>query len=150
MRQVGHFRNLFLLSIPLALTFLSGAPGWAQGTRSDSDRLPLEPARSVEFTTDEGTWMSLDVSPDGQSLVFDLLGHLYLLPIGGGEAKAITTGMEFDRAPRFSPDGRRIVFVSDRGGADDIWVANSDGSNPQQLTREEHTLFVSPRWTIDG
>ena len=85
--------------------------------------LPLKPDRTVEFTTDEGTWVSLDVSPDGKTIVFELLGDLYTVPIDGGEAKAITTGMAFDSQPSYSPDGKMIAFVSDRDGAENLWVA---------------------------
>src|SRR5262249_27242833 len=60
--------------------------------RKKEEGLPLKPTRKVTFTTDEGTWMSLDVSPDGKQIVFDLLGDLYMLPIGGGEATRITSG----------------------------------------------------------
>src|SRR5689334_5822773 len=76
--------------------------------------LPIIPARQASFTTDEGTWMSLDVSPDGKTIAFDLVGDLYSVPIGGGKAKHLTSGMGFDGQPRYSPDGKSIVFVSDR------------------------------------
>src|SRR6185436_18882761 len=68
--------------------------------------LPLVPTRPLKFTTDEGTWMSLDVSADGKTIVFDLLGDIYTIPIGGGSAKRITSGSGFDGQPRFSPDGK--------------------------------------------
>ena len=94
--------------------------------------------------------MSLDLSPDGKTIVFDLVGHLYKLPIEGGKAKAITSGLAFDRQPRFSPDGKHIVYVSDRSGADNLWIANADGSGSRQLTAEENSGFTSPVWTSDG
>ena len=53
---------------------------------------PLETARTVEFMTTEGTWISLEVSPDGRTLIFDLPGDLYTLPMGGGDAQRITDG----------------------------------------------------------
>ncbi len=112
--------------------------------------LPLQPERTVSFTTDEGTWMSVTVSPNGQTLVFELLGHLYAMPIGGGQATAITEGLSFNKQPRFSPDGKRIVFVSDRSGDDNLWVINADGSNPIQLTHEDNAMFTSPVWSLDG
>ena len=55
--------------------------------------LPIQPARTLRFSTDEGTWMSVDVSPDGRTIVFDLLGDLYALPITGGKATRLTSGM---------------------------------------------------------
>ena len=112
--------------------------------------LPLEPDRTIEFTTDEGTWLSLDVSPDGKTIVFELLGDLYTLPIAGGEAKAITTGLAFDSQPSYSPDGKTIAFVSDRDGADNLWIAGADGSAPRPLTKDKQSLFASPSWTPDG
>jgi Tol biopolymer transport system component/imidazolonepropionase-like amidohydrolase len=114
--------------------------------------LPLVPTRPMKFTTDEGTWMSVDVSPDGRSLVFDLLGDLYTLPITGGAASRITSGQAFDAMPRFSPDGKRIAFVSDRSGAPNVWVADADGTHPRQLSRTEGFGYdyLSPTWTPDG
>ena len=112
--------------------------------------LPLKPERTVEFTTDEGTWVSLDVSPDGKTILFELLGDLYTIPIAGGEAKAITTGLAFDSQPSYSPDGKMIAFVSDREGAENLWVANADGSDPRPLTKDKQSLFASPSWTPEG
>ena len=102
-----------LLCAPLALL--------AQESDLDPDRgLPLEPTRWAEFTTSEGTWISLDVSPDGQMIVFDMLGDLYSMPISGGLAVRLTEGIAHDMQPRFSPDGERIVFVSDRSGDNNV------------------------------
>ncbi len=112
--------------------------------------LPLKPDRTVEFTTEEGTWISLDVAPDGKTIVFELLGDLYTLPIAGGEAKAITTGIAFDSQPRYSPDGKLIAFVTDRDGAENLWVAAADGSAPWPLTKDKQSLFTSPWWTPEG
>src|SRR6185295_3835835 len=84
--------------------------------------LPLVPGRTAEFTTAKGTWISLDVSPDGQTIVFDLVGDLYTLPIGGGKATRLTHGQAYDAQPRYSPDGKRIVFISDRSGGDNVWI----------------------------
>lgn len=112
--------------------------------------LPLKPDRTIEFTTDEGTWVSLDVSPDGKTIVFELLGDLYSIPIAGGEARAITTGPAFDSQPSYSPDGKMIAFVSDRDGAENLWIARSDGSDPRPLTKDKQSLYASPSWTPDG
>src|SRR5262245_27006283 len=102
--------------------------------------LPLKPDRTVEFTTDEGTWISLDVSPDGKTILFELLGDLYTVPIAGGEARAITTGLAFDSQPCYSPDGKMIAFVSDRDGADNLWVARADGSEARPLSKDKQSL----------
>ena len=117
---------------------------------AQNSHLPLKPERKVEFTTNEGTWLSLDLSPDGKTILFDLLGDLYTLPITGGEAKPLMTGLAFDSQPRYSPDGQRIAFISDRDGADNLWVADADGTNAKQLTNERQARIVSPVWMPDG
>lgn len=119
-------------------------------TKNEKKPLPLEGARSVAFNTDEGSWISLDVSPDGKTIVFELLGDLYTLPMTGGEAKRITDGMAFDSQPRYSPDGSRIVFISDRDGDENLWIAKADGSEPAPLTKGKSNVFRSPDFTPDG
>ncbi|MBY5958455.1 amidohydrolase family protein [Membranicola marinus] len=102
------------------------------------------------FTTDEGTWMNLDVSPDGQTIVFDLLGDLYTLSIDGGEATPLRTGIPFEIQPRFSPDGSMISFTSDAGGGDNIWVMNADGTEARQVTKEDFRLLNNAVWMPNG
>lgn len=102
------------------------------------------------FTTDEGTWMNLDVSPDGKTIVFDLLGDIYSMPISGGKAKALRTGIPFEVQPHFSPDGKKIAFTSDAGGGDNIWVMDADGSNAKQVTEENFRLLNNSYWLPDG
>ncbi|WP_139855697.1 amidohydrolase family protein [Aequorivita sinensis] len=106
--------------------------------------------KTHSFTTDEGTWMNLDVSPDGQTIVFDMVGDIYTLPITGGTAKAIRTGIPFEIQPRFSPDGTKISFTSDAGGGDNIWVMNVDGSDAKQVTKEDLRLLNNAVWSADG
>ena len=103
-----------------------------------------------KFTTEEGTWMNLDVSPDGKMIAFDMLGDIYTLPIEGGKAKAIRTGIPFEIQPRFSPDGTKILFTSDAGGGDNIWTMNVDGSDPKQITKEDFRLLNNAAWMPDG
>ena len=111
---------------------------------------PPGPVREVEIDTTEGTWMSVDVSPDGSEIVFDLLGDLYRLPIGGGDAVALTAGLAWDMQPRYSPDGDWIAFTSDRAGGDNVWIVRRDGSDPRQVTKEDFRLLNSPAWSPDG
>jgi imidazolonepropionase-like amidohydrolase/Tol biopolymer transport system component len=106
--------------------------------------------RAVPISVSEGTWMNVDVSPDGRMIAFDLLGDIYTMPIGGGRATRIASGMAYEVQPRFSPDGRLIAFTSDRGGGDNIWLMNADGSNKRQLTKEDFTLLNNPTWSPDG
>ncbi|MGQ0648585.1 MAG: amidohydrolase family protein [Gemmatimonadaceae bacterium] len=126
------------------------APAQAPATPAAATTLPLKTARTHSFTTSTGTWISLDVSPDGRTIVFDLLGDLYTLPIGGGTATRLTSGMAYDVQPRFSPDGKRVVFVSDRSGSDNLWILSLDGKDTTQLTKGTTAEFVSPEFTPDG
>ena len=97
---------------------------------------PAGETKSINIDVEEGTWMSVDVHPDGREIVFDLLGDIYLLPLAGGQAKPITSGLAWDMQPRFSPNGKWITFTSDRDGGDNIWVMNRDGSEPKPITNE--------------
>ncbi|HUO85330.1 MAG TPA: amidohydrolase, partial [Thermoanaerobaculia bacterium] len=111
---------------------------------------PPAPSFQAAIDVTEGTWLSLDVSPDGTEIVFDLLGDIYTMPIGGGDARNLTRGVEWDMQPVFSPDGEWIAFTSDRSGGDNIWIMKRDGSDPQQVTKETFRLLNSPSWTPDG
>ncbi|MBI3981517.1 MAG: PD40 domain-containing protein [Gemmatimonadetes bacterium] len=112
--------------------------------------LPLPASRKATFTATKGTWISLDVSPDGRTIVFDLLGDLYTLPIAGGKATRITEGMAFDAQPRFSPDGQSIVFISDRSGGDNVWTMRLDFTDTTQVTQGNTSMYFSPEWMPDG
>lgn len=103
-----------------------------------------------QFDTDEGTWMNLDVSPDGKTIVFDLLGDIYSIPISGGKATPLRTGIPFEVQPRFSPDGAKISFTSDAGGGDNIWIMNTDGSEAEQITKEKFRLLNNATWVPNG
>ena len=128
------------------------APARAAAARDTAKKkdLPLAAARTASFTTSKGSWISLDVSPDGRTIVFDLLGDLYTMPIEGGRARRLTSGMAYDVQPRFSPDGKRVVFVSDRSGGDNVWIMSLDGKDTVQLTKGNNNLYASPEWTPDG
>ena len=106
--------------------------------------------RKVPISTDEGTWMNVDVSPDGTRVAFDMLGDIYVMPITGGTPTRVAEGLSYEQQPRWSPDGARIAFVSDRGGGDNIRLMGADGSNKKQLTKEEFRLLNQPSWSPDG
>lgn len=110
------------------------------------------PGYTEEVTIDvtAGTWISVDVSPDGKEVVFDLLGDLYVVPIGGGEARALTDDIAWQEQPRYSPDGKRIAFTSDQGGGDNVWTIGRDGKDPKQISKESFRLLNSPDWAPDG
>lgn len=106
--------------------------------------------KEINFTTTEGTWMNLDVSPDGKQIVFDMLGDIYIMPITGGTAKVLRAGWAFEVQPRFSADGKKICFTSDAGGGDNIWMMNTDGTDAKQVTKEYFRLLNNPIFTPDG
>ena len=103
--------------------------------------LPLKPARRISFTTNEGSWMSVDVSPDGQTIIFDMMGDLYTVPITGGKATQLTKGLAYDVHPRYSPDGKKILFISDRSGADNVWCFDTEKKDTIQLTSDNNKYF---------
>src|SRR5881296_1388316 len=160
-RQTMHRlrrKSLRLVLLLVLILLPASRPGpFSLDTKTD-DKKPAkldinatpENARRVEFSNDEGTWMSLDVSPDGRTILFDLLGDIYRVGIAGGKAERVTSGPAFDYAPRYSPDGRTSVFCSDRGGDMNLWLMNADGSGPRALTEEKDAVFSSPSWTPDG
>lgn len=140
----------FLAVLVALLGLMAPARAVAQEASDSTAGLPLQPERWARFTTSEGTWISLDVSPDGSTIVFDLLGDLYSIPIEGGAATRLTKGLAHDMQPRFSPDGRTIAFVSDRSGDDNVYLADADGGNVRPLTKGQGSFFLSPEWTPDG
>lgn len=111
---------------------------------------PAVPADTLRFTFNEGTWISVDVHPDGSRMVFDLLGDIFTMPIGGGEAVLLSGGLPYEIQPRYSPDGNRILFTSDRGGGDNIWVMDADGTNRHAVTNEDFRLLNNGTWHPDG
>src|SRR3954469_10714724 len=137
---------------PLTPAMGSAPAASTRGTpdKWDVNAPPGMQTRQIRIDTAEGSWMNVDVSPDGRTIAFDLLGDIYTMPIGGGHPTRITSGLAFDMQPRFSPDGRLIAFTSDRGGGDNIWVMNLDGGGARQITRETFRLLNAPTWSRDG
>ena len=113
--------------------------------------LPLEVGRTVPIKTNEGTWMSLDVSPDGKTIAFDFLGDIFTMPITGGKPTQFTKGMAFDSHPKFSPDGTKLLFISDRSGGEAISgglrLTNLIHYRLQKATTDH---YQSAEWTPDG
>ncbi len=160
MRFADPLRKLFAIFVMLFITL--PLPALAQDEKKDDEKkeekkdekkpdpLPIKAGDTIKFSTTEGTWMSLDVSPDGKTIVFDLLGDIYTLPIEGGEAKKIVGGMAFESQPKYSPDGKTIVFLSDRSGGENVWIMKADGTEPKAITTATKAMFVSPSWSEDG
>jgi Tol biopolymer transport system component len=105
-----------------------------------------QPFVDAEFTVSEGTWMSVDVSPDGSTLAFDLLGDIYMAPAAGGEARLVHGGPAMQVFPSFSADGSKLLYQSDASGFDNAWISGIDGSNPRQITHEVANMLGAPTW----
>jgi Tol biopolymer transport system component len=139
--------------LTLAVFLVSPLSLQAQPARANQtgDLLALVPDRHLQFEEQQGTWVSLDVSPDGKTVVFELLGDIYQMSVAGGEARCIVCGLPFDSQPVYSPDGSMIALVSDRSGNENLWIAQADGSHPRQLsTVDDNAVFISPAWSRDG
>ncbi len=138
-----------LLFIATGLAALAGhtaaADTWDVNTPSFGAQ-----AMTAQLDVTEGTWLNVDVSPDGQSVLFDLLGDIYQMPIDGGEAVALTSGLAWDMQAQYSPDGRRIAFTSDSAGGDNIWTLDLESGATHQVTHESFRLLNSPTWSPDG
>ncbi len=138
------------LSFSVAVTAAHAQQDTTRRPAAKGRDLPLDATRNVPIDTDEGSWISLDVSRDGKTIVFDLLGDLYTMPVAGGEATALTSGMMYDAQPRFSPDGKLVVFTSDRDGGDNVWTIDLATKQTRQITRGKNNRYRSPDWTPDG
>jgi imidazolonepropionase-like amidohydrolase/Tol biopolymer transport system component len=149
-------RRLWLglgLGLGLAVNLLAAAAIASENSENNDKwdvSSPPGPAGTIEIDVERGTWMNVDVSPDGRQIVFDLLGDIYIMPREGGEADALTSGMAWNMQPRFSPDGEWIAFTSDRSGGDNIWIMRRDGSDASQVTDERFRLLNGPWWHPGG
>ena len=148
--------TLAALTVAGAIALLAPASVGAQRAAGAAPRdpmqegLPLRPTRTLTFTTSTGHWMSVDVSKDGTMLTFDLLGDIYTMPIAGGKATPLTRGMAFDGQPRFSPDSKKVVYVSDRTGGYNLFTVSVDKRDTVQITTGNTNEYESPVWTPDG
>ena len=125
----------------LGAAICAAIPGMAQSPQTGR----------LQFEARESTWMAPDISPDGRTILFDLLGDIYALDATGGRARPLLAGDAFETQPVFSPDGKQIAFISDKSGAANLWVANADGSNARKLSGDtDPAIYTSPAWSPDG
>ena len=150
MKKYTQFCIALCLLFSLSTSFAQEDTKTQDSTKKATKELPLEPTRKINFTTDKGTWISVDVSPNGNTIIFDMMGDLYTIPINGGKATRITEGMPYDVHPRYSPDGKSILFISDKSGSDNLWTMNLATKTQKQLTKDKNKYHVSAAWSPDG
>ena len=150
MNKILSFLALFLSISILAQNPENSIKSDSVKSKKKETGLPLKVDRKIKIKTDEGTWMSLDISPNGETLVFDLLGDIYTLPIEGGKATRITNGLAFDTHPKFSPDGKELLIVSDRSGGPNAWILNLESLDSTQVTKGNDFFMEDAEWTNDG
>lgn len=138
----------------MRLLFALASIFWASVLPSGAAALD-EPGKQIskqthrlDFVFDELTWSSVDVSPDGRSYVFDALGDLFIMDVDDGTPRLLRGGADWDMMPRFSPDGRRILFASNRGGgAFAIWSISPGGSQlVEEIPSDDGNDILFPVW----
>lgn len=143
--------KIILIAIGLAAcSLVSGAQNQAEDKKWDVNDTSGKEFKTIKLTTKETTWSNLTLSPDGKTMVFDMLGDLYSVPSAGGTAKALTNSLAWDYQPTFSPDGKTLAFISDRDGSDNLWIMNADGSQPRQISKETAHMIHNPAFSPDG
>jgi Tol biopolymer transport system component/imidazolonepropionase-like amidohydrolase len=153
--QKNHVFLAIVLGVFLAATLHAGEDA-AEEAAAKKERAKWSVSQADGYTetvvidTRETTWSEITISPDGKSMVFDMLGDLYRVPLSGGEATALTDGIEWNYQPRFSPDGSAIAFISDRSGGDNLWIMDANGSNPHAVSDEPEHIIHTPNWSPDG
>ncbi len=105
---------------------------------------------TTTISTDQGTWMNIDLSPDGKTIVFDLLGDIYTMPSTGGKATRLTSDIAWQMQPTFNFDGTKIAYTSDDGGGENIWIMDTNGNHKTEVTFETFRMLNSPAWGPDG
>ena len=149
MKKLGLLFFYLCISISIAAAATKKPSSEKKDVAAEINK-PRADARKISFETQEGTWMSIDVSPDGKTLIFDLLGDIYSLPVAGGTATVLSNGPAYDSHPRYSPDGSKIAFTSDRSGMENFWIMNADGKNPRAITDQKDFAHRNAAWTPDG
>jgi len=138
-----------MLRLPsLLLIILFGA----EAQRSSAQELPIKASRTVSLSINEGSYMNVDISPDGKTLAFDILGDLFAVPAQGGKATQLTRGVALHVRPIWSPQGDKIAYISDISGAFHLNVLNVNQQTHLILGKFDNELDYNDNfiWTPDG
>ncbi|TWD83437.1 Tol biopolymer transport system component [Kribbella amoyensis] len=127
----------------------AGTVSTTTATSTASATGTTESAQAGPATLTQGTNFMVSVSPDGRWLAVDLVVAIWVIPAAGGAARRLTDDLQDATRPRWSPDGRELVFQSYRDGNFQLWTIRPDGSGLRQLTtgRYDHR---EPHFTPDG
>jgi TolB protein len=115
----------------------------------DVHRMDADGANVTPLTRGSSNWFP-QYSPDGARLALHVMRDVHVLDVGTGATQRLTEDPLNGMHPTWSPDGRRIAFMSWRNGRTEIFTANADGSNQQPLVSMPHGDAVDPRWSPDG
>jgi len=150
--KIGSKRTL--ISTTLAIMLSGTMPVLAQESSSDTPKWdvskPQGDVKTIKIDTTESTWSNIDIHPNGKTIIFDMLGDIYTMPISGGDASPLVKGYDWNMQATYSPDGSKIAFLSDRDGMMNVWVMNADGTDPVQITKEKKHTIHTPAWSPDG
>ena len=142
-----QFCKIFVLVFALFASILSIAQEQNQKWDVNASKAKYS---TTTISTDQGTWMNIDLSPDGKTIVFDLLGDIYTMPSTGGKATRLTSDIAWQMQPTFNFDGTKIAYTSDDGGGENIWIMDTNGNHKTEVTFETFRMLNSPAWSPDG
>lgn len=143
-RSLAGFAPLFLA----ALGFGAASTASAAGRPMTFDDLAAFHRISSPQVSPDGKWIAYVVA-DVNKAENRTDSDIWLLPVGGGEPRRLTSSPKHDRHPTWSPDGKWIAFESTRDGESQIWVIPSDGGEARKLTTIS-TEAAQPVWSPDG
>lgn len=112
--------------------------------------LPIKAERTISIATSESSYLDVDISPDGSTILFTCLGELFSLPAKGGVATQLTRGLAINRCPIWSPDGKFIAYESDATGFVGLHVTSMDGSFQKVLAQSPYTRSLKITWFPDS
>lgn len=106
-------------------------------------------ARRVVVTVDEGTELAVQRTPDGATLLLDLQGSIWSMPISGGPARRLTPDLMEMINSHLSPDGKWLAVQAYIDGVWNIWRVSANGRRRERVT-SSLTDATNPRWSRDG